>query len=113
MALSTAGGGASGTGDAATDGNPDGANRAGLGGGSGSTLSVFTNDGHGNLYSNATLNVGSVLINDLIVPTADPRVPFGGRPAPRGAVGRRCGSVRGGGRLRLVSPPSPVFLHLP
>ena len=27
----------------------------------------------------ATLNVGSVLINDLIVPTADPRVPFGGR----------------------------------
>lgn len=25
------------------------------------------------------LNVGTVLINDLIVPTADPRVPFGGR----------------------------------
>lgn len=25
------------------------------------------------------LNVGSVLVNDLIVPTADPRIPFGGR----------------------------------
>ena len=27
----------------------------------------------------AQLNVGSVCINDVIVPTADPRVPFGGR----------------------------------
>jgi acyl-CoA reductase-like NAD-dependent aldehyde dehydrogenase len=27
----------------------------------------------------AQLNVGSVVINDLIVPTADPRLPFGGR----------------------------------
>jgi acyl-CoA reductase-like NAD-dependent aldehyde dehydrogenase len=38
------------------------------------------------------LNVGSVLLNDLIVPTADPRVPFGGRRASgfgvtRGAEG--------------------------
>jgi delta 1-pyrroline-5-carboxylate dehydrogenase len=38
------------------------------------------------------LRVGSVLVNDLIVPTADPRVPFGGRGASgfgvtRGAEG--------------------------
>ncbi len=40
----------------------------------------------------ACLHVGTVLINDLIVPTADPRVPFGGRKASgfgatRGAEG--------------------------
>jgi len=38
------------------------------------------------------LNVGNVLINDIIVATADPRIPFGGRKesgygATRGAEG--------------------------
>ncbi len=45
------------------------------------------------------LEVGTVLINDLIVPTADPRVPFGGRR------GSGFGSTRGAeGLLEMTAP---------
>lgn len=46
-----------------------------------------------------SLNVGSVTINDLIVPTADPRVPFGGR----GDSGY--GVTRGGEGLLAMTVP--------
>lgn len=43
------------------------------------TVSIFSRD-EGTARSLASqLNAGTVLINDLIVPTADPRLPFGGR----------------------------------
>lgn len=42
------------------------------------TASIFGDEAHA-LRLAAKLTVGTVLINDLIVPTADPRVPFGGR----------------------------------
>ena len=46
------------------------------------SASVFAPDNIAHVISEQIaekLNVGSVAINDLIVPTADPRVPFGGR----------------------------------
>jgi aldehyde dehydrogenase (NAD+) len=57
----------------------------------GLTASIFGNEREA-LALAAQLEVGTVLINDLIVPTADPRVPFGGRKASgfgatRGAEG--------------------------
>ena len=65
----------------------------------------------------ARLKVGTVLINDLIVPTADPRVPFGGRKASgfgttRGAEGLlemtvpRTISARRGRDRRHLQPTS-------
>ncbi len=42
------------------------------------TAAIFGNESEA-LRLGATLRVGTVLINDLIVPTADPRVAFGGR----------------------------------
>jgi aldehyde dehydrogenase (NAD+) len=61
------------------------------------------------------LKAGTVLINDLIAPTADPRVPFGGRGASgygvtRGAEGLlemtvvKTLLVRRGGRMRHLEP---------
>ncbi len=44
----------------------------------GLTASIFGDETDGRRMA-AKLDVGSVLINDVIVPTADPRVPFGGR----------------------------------
>jgi acyl-CoA reductase-like NAD-dependent aldehyde dehydrogenase len=63
------------------------------------------------------LKAGTVLINDLIAPTADPRVPFGGRGASgygvtRGAEGLlemtvvKTLLVRRGGRMRHLEPTS-------
>jgi aldehyde dehydrogenase (NAD+) len=58
------------------------------------TLSIFCgkNEVKQGLALARTLRAGTVLINDLIAPTADPRVPFGGRGASgygvtRGAEG--------------------------
>lgn len=44
----------------------------------GLTTSIFGDEGEARRLA-AKLNTGTVLVNDLIVPTADPRVPFGGR----------------------------------
>jgi acyl-CoA reductase-like NAD-dependent aldehyde dehydrogenase len=63
------------------------------------------------------LKAGTVLVNDLIAPTADPRVPFGGRGASgygvtRGAEGLlemtqvKTLIVRRGGRMRHLDPTS-------
>ena len=63
------------------------------------------------------LRAGTVLINDLIAPTADPRVPFGGRGASgygstRGAEGLlemtavKAVLVRRGGNMRHLEPTS-------
>jgi acyl-CoA reductase-like NAD-dependent aldehyde dehydrogenase len=41
--------------------------------------SVFSRDESGGRAVAARLEAGVVTINDLIVPTADPRIPFGGR----------------------------------
>ncbi len=69
------------------------------------------------------LKVGTVLINDLIVPTADPRVPFGGRKASgfgatRGAEGLlemtapRTISARRGRDRRHLQPTSAAHEQL-
>ncbi len=64
----------------------------------------------------AQLDVGSIVINDLIVPTADPRLPFGGRGqsgfgVTRGAEGllemttlKTISTRRRGPRLHLMPP---------
>jgi acyl-CoA reductase-like NAD-dependent aldehyde dehydrogenase len=63
------------------------------------------------------LKAGTVLINDLIAPTADPRIPFGGRGASgygvtRGAEGLlemtvvKTVLVRNGGSMRHLEPTS-------
>ena len=44
----------------------------------GLTVSIFGNEREARALG-SQMNVGSLLINDLIVPTADPRLPFGGR----------------------------------
>jgi len=49
-----------------------------------------------------TLKVGSIVINDLIAPTADPRLPFGGA----GASG--FGSTRGAEGLREMTRPKTM-----
>jgi len=57
----------------------------------GLTVAVFGEEREARALG-AKLTVGTVVVNDLIVPTADPRVPFGGRKASgygvtRGAEG--------------------------
>ena len=57
----------------------------------GLTASIFGNESEARELAQ-TLEVGNILLNDLIVPTADPRIPFGGRNASgfgttRGAEG--------------------------
>jgi delta 1-pyrroline-5-carboxylate dehydrogenase len=42
------------------------------------TVAVFGEEAHARQIAKQ-ITAGTVLINDLIVPTADPRVPFGGR----------------------------------
>ena len=51
------------------------------------------------------LDVGSVIVNDLIVPTADPRLPFGGR----GASGH--GVTRGPEGLLAMTHPRTVSVR--
>jgi acyl-CoA reductase-like NAD-dependent aldehyde dehydrogenase len=64
------------------------------------------------------VNAGSVVVNDVIVPTADPRLPFGGRGesgfgATRGAAGLlemtalKAVSVRRGPFRPHLAPPGP------
>ena len=70
-----------------------------------------------------TLEVGNILVNDLIVPTADPRIPFGGRHASgfgttRGAEGllemtaARTISVRRGKSTRHFQPTGSSHAEL-
>ena len=64
----------------------------------GLTASIFGNEAQARKLA-AHLNVGTILINDLIVPTADPRVPFGGRRASG------FGTTRGAeGLLEMTAP---------
>ena len=71
----------------------------------------------------AKLRAGAVLINDLIVPTADPRIPFGGRGASgygvtRGAEGllemtaAKTVLIRGNRSMRHYLPTGPQHLPL-
>jgi len=80
----------------------------------GLTVAIF-GDESAALALGKKLNVGTVLVNDLIVPTADPRVPFGGRRGSgfgttRGAEGllemtaARVTSVRKGKSTRHYQP---------
>jgi acyl-CoA reductase-like NAD-dependent aldehyde dehydrogenase len=65
----------------------------------GLTASIFTRDESAARLLAARINAGVVTINDLILPTADPRVPFGGR----GRSG--FGVTRGAeGLLELTAP---------
>lgn len=74
-----------------------------------------------------TLKAGTVLINDLIAPTADPRIPFGGRGASgygvtRGAEGLlemtaiKTLLVRSGGKMRhldaTTDEDAPIFANM-
>lgn len=62
------------------------------------SASIFGSEGDARSLA-ASLNVGSVVINDVIVPTADPRVPFSGRSESG------FGSTRGAqGMLELTRP---------
>jgi aldehyde dehydrogenase (NAD+) len=64
----------------------------------GLTASIFGDEREARALA-AQLEVGTVLINDLIVPTADPRVPFGGRKASG------FGATRGAeGLLEMTAP---------
>ena len=82
------------------------------------TVAVFGDEGEA-LKVGRTLSAGTLMINDLIVPTADPRVPFGGRKASgygvtRGAEGLlemtaiRTVLVRRGKSLRHFEPTGPA-----
>jgi aldehyde dehydrogenase (NAD+) len=93
------------------------------------TLSVFCGkaETHKAMSVARTLKAGTVLINDLIAPTADPRVPFGGRGASgygvtRGAEGLlemtavKTLLVRRGGAMRhldaTTDADAPMFAGL-
>lgn len=56
--------------------------------------SVFTRDARTARRLALAIPAGVVTINDLIVPTADPRVPFGGRRASGFGVTRGCEGLR-------------------
>ena len=66
------------------------------------TVSIFGDESKA-LALASQLRAGSVLINDLIVPTADPRIPFGGR----GASG--FGVTRGAEGLLEMTAPKTVI----
>lgn len=68
------------------------------------TASVFTADENAARNLAARLHAGTVTINDLIIPTADARVPFGGR----GRSG--FGSTRGAEGLIELTAPKVVTL---
>ena len=67
----------------------------------GLTASVFGPEGAARVLARRML-VGNVLINDVIVPTADPRIPFGGR----GASGY--GVTRGAEGLLAMTTPRTI-----
>ncbi len=82
------------------------------------TASIFGDEREARRLA-SKLNVGSVLINDIIVPTADPRLPFGGRResgfgVTRGAAGLlemtaiRTVAVRRGRRVRHYEVTTPL-----
>jgi acyl-CoA reductase-like NAD-dependent aldehyde dehydrogenase len=86
------------------------------------TVSIFGKESEARELA-AQLDAGSVLINDLIVPTADPRVPFGGRRqsgfgVTRGAEGLlemtavKVISARRGGSTRHYQPTSVAHADL-
>jgi len=66
------------------------------------TVSIFGDEAKAIALA-SQLCAGSVLINDLIVPTADPRIPFGGR----GASG--FGVTRGAEGLLEMTAPKTVI----
>ncbi len=66
--------------------------------------SIFSRDEHAARLLAGRLRVGVVTINDLIVPTADPRVPFGGR----GRSG--FGVTRGAEGLLEMTTPKTVAI---
>ncbi len=71
------------------------------------TVSIFCSrdeEPRARMLGNA-LKAGTVLINDIIAPTADPRVPFGGR----GASGY--GSTRGSEGLLEMTAPKTVIVR--
>lgn len=85
------------------------------------TISIF-GDEHEATRLTPRLTAGTVLINDIIVPTADPRIPFSGRKrsgfgATRGAEGllemtaQRSVVVRRGNTERQYQPTGPD--HVP
>jgi aldehyde dehydrogenase (NAD+) len=88
------------------------------------TAAVFGKEDDARRFA-AQLDVGTVLINDLIVPTADPRVSFGGRAASGFGVTRgvngllemtavKTTSVRTGKSRRHFQPTTPAhegFFH--
>ena len=86
------------------------------------TCSIFGSERRANALA-AQLRCGTVLINDLIVPTADPRLPFGGRcesgfGVSRGAEGLlemtavRVISTRRGRGTRHYEPTTNAHTHL-
>ena len=68
------------------------------------TVAIF-GDEKAALATGKYLRAGTLLINDLIVPTADPRVPFGGR----GASG--FGATRGAEGLLEMTAPKTVLVR--
>jgi acyl-CoA reductase-like NAD-dependent aldehyde dehydrogenase len=69
------------------------------------TASIFGDEKQARALA-ANIRAGSILINDLIVPTADPRIPFGGR----GASG--FGTTRGTeGLLEMTTPKTVLIRH--
>ena len=88
----------------------------------GLTAAIFGDESQA-LTFGGSLAVGTLLINDLIAPTADPRVPFGGRRASgfgttRGAEGllemtaARTILIRRGRDQRHLEPTSPTHEDL-
>jgi len=62
-------------------------------------VSIFSRDESAACSVAAKVHAGTVMVNDLIIPTADPRLPFGGRRHSG------FGSTRGAeGLLELTSP---------
>ena len=70
----------------------------------GLTVAIFGEEGAA-LALGKRLNVGSVIVNDLIVPTVDPRVPFGGRR------GSGFGTTRGAEGLLEMTAPKVVAVQ--
>lgn len=84
----------------------------------GLTASIFGKESEARKVA-AALRVGTVIVNDLIVPTADPRVAFGGRRASGFGVTRgregllemtavKTLAVRGSGRMRHYQQTGPA-----
>ncbi len=65
--------------------------------------SVFTRDEAGGRRLAERLNAGVVTVNDLIIPTSDPRLPFGGRARSGFGVTRGCEGLLELTRTKVVT----------